>query len=70
MENFKQIDKRDVWARLQADKRVFAVIFKSKAWRTGLKELWHDNWNVHDINKLLSDKEKDIIFFEEIEKEV
>lgn len=67
MENFKQIDKCDVWSRLQAEKKVFAVIFKSGVWRTGLKELWHDNWSVSDINKLLSDKEKDIIFFEEIE---
>jgi hypothetical protein len=67
MENFKQIDKCDVWSHLQADKKVFAVVFKSRVWRTGLKELWHDNWNVRDINKLLSDKEKDIVFFEEIE---
>lgn len=70
VENFKQIDKRDVWAHLQADKKVFAAIFKSKLWRTGIEELWHDDWNVRDINKLLSDKEKDIMFFEEIEKEV
>lgn len=67
MENFKQIDKCDVWAELQAGKAVYAVILKSKVWRTGLKELWHDNWNVRGINKLLSDKEKDIVFYEEIE---
>ena len=67
MENFKSIYRSEVWAHLQAGKKVFAVIFKSRVWRTGLKELWHD-WNVNEINKLLSDKEKDIVFFEEIEE--
>lgn len=69
MENFKQIDICDVWSHLQAGKKVFAVILKSERWRTGVRELWHDNWNVCDINKLLSDKEKNILFFEEIEVE-
>ena len=67
VENFKQINKCDVWTHLQTEKKVFAVIFKSRAWRTGLKELWHD-WNVNEINRLLFDKEKDIVFFEEIEE--
>lgn len=67
MENFKQIDRCDVWSHLQSGKKVIAVILKSRMWRTGIKELWHD-WSVSDINKLLSEKEKNIMFFEEIER--
>ena len=66
VENFKQIDKCDVWAHLQAGKKVYAVIFKSRNWNEGMKELWH-NWNVGQINRLLSDKEKNVIYYEEIE---
>lgn len=51
---------------MQAGKRVYAVIFKSRNWKEGMKELWH-NWNVGQINRLLSDKEKNVIYFEEIE---
>lgn len=67
MENFKSIYRSEVWEHLQSGKKVIAVILKSRAWRTGIKELWHD-WSVSDINKLLSEKEKNIMFFEEIER--
>lgn len=67
MENFKSIYRSEVWEHLQSGKKVIAVILKSRVWRTGIKELWHD-WSVGDINKLLSEKEKNILFFEEIER--
>lgn len=66
MENFKQIEECDVWAHLQAGKKVYAVVLKSRAWKMGIKELWH-NWEVYEINKLLSGVEKNVLFFEEIE---
>lgn len=69
MENFKEIDKCDVWPHLQAGKKIYAVIFKSKRWREGMKELWHD-WDIGAINALLSNEEKNISFYKEIEKEV
>lgn len=66
MENFKQIDKCEVWAHLQAGKAVFAVILRSKNFTENLYDL-RKNWSVMQINRLLSDKEKNIAFFEEIE---
>lgn len=66
MENFKQIDKCDVWSHLQAGKVVHAVIFKSRNFNEGLYDL-RKNWSVNQINRLLCDKEKNITFFEEIE---
>lgn len=66
MENFKEIDKCDVWAHLQAAKAVFAVIFKSRNFNEGLYDL-RKNWSVGQINCLLRDKEKNIAFYEEIE---
>lgn len=68
MEDFKQIDKCDVWAHLQAGKKVYAVIFRSKAWREGLKDLT-SGWSVNEINRLLSDKEKNIVFYEEVKND-
>ena len=65
-ENYKQIDKCDVWLHLQAGKAVYAVILKSKNFRENIYDLRRD-WSVGQINRLLSDKEKNIIFFEEIE---
>lgn len=66
MDNFKQIDKCDVWSHLQAGKAVHAVIFKSRNFNEGLYDL-RKNWSVNQINRLLCDKEKNIEFFEEIE---
>ncbi len=67
MENFKQIDKCDVWAHLQAGKAVYAVILKSKNFGENIYNL-RKQWSVNQINRLLSDKEKDVIFYEEIEE--
>lgn len=66
MENFKQIDKCDAWAHLQAGKAVFAVILKSENFTENLYDL-RKNWSVTQINRLLSDNEKNVVFFEEIE---
>lgn len=66
MENFCPIPKCDVWESLQAGKAVFAVILKSRNFNEGLYDLRKD-WSVGQINRLLSDKEKNIQFFEEIE---
>lgn len=65
MKNFKQIDKCDVWPHLQAGKIVYAVIFKSMKFYTGLENLTNA-WTVTDINKLL--KEENVVFYEEIEE--
>lgn len=64
MEKFKQIDKRDVWLHLQGGKAVFAVIFKSNNFNEGIYYLRKD-WSVTQINELLSNKEKNIVFYEE-----
>lgn len=65
MKNFKQIDKCDVWPKLQDGKRVYAVILRSLLFTEGLNDLTR-NWSVHNINKLLT--EKDVAFYEEITK--
>jgi hypothetical protein len=65
MENFKQIDKCDVWPHLQAGKKVLAVVFKSNYFKVGMKFLYTD-WDVRDINRILSDSEKNVLFYEEI----
>lgn len=66
MENFKQIEKCDVWAHLQAGKAVFAAIFKSSNFNEGIYDL-RNHWNVTQINRLLSDKEKNVVFYDKIE---
>lgn len=66
MENFKQIDKCDVWAHLQAGKKVYVVIFKSGNFNEGLRDLTK-GWYIEQINRVLSDKEKNVVFYEEIE---
>ena len=65
MENFKQIERCDVWPHLQSGKKVFAVIFQSRRFNAGLYKL--RNWDVEQINHLL-EKDKDDVFYEEIEK--
>ena len=65
MENFKQIDKCDVWSHLQAEKVVKAVILKSRNFNEGLYDL-RKNWSVNQINRLLSEKEKNVVFYEEV----
>jgi len=69
MENFKEIDKCDVWPHLQAGKKVYAVVMKSKCFALGIKFLFKE-WDVNDINRILKDDEKNVIFYEEIEKGV
>lgn len=64
MKNFEQIAKCDVWPRLQAGNRVYAVIFKSVLFTEGLNDLTR-NWSVHNINKLLT--EEDVVFYEELQ---
>lgn len=66
MENFKQIEKSDVWAHLQSGKKVCAVVLKSRNFNTCIFDL-RVNWSVPEINKILRDDEKNVIFYEEIE---
>lgn len=67
MENFCVILKGNVWEHLEAGKAVFAVILKSRNFNEGLYDL-RKNWSVSQINRLLSGNEKNVAFFEEIEK--
>lgn len=64
MENFKQLNKCDVWSRLQAGKNVYAVVLKSRNFNEKIYNLRKD-WNVENINILLSDKAKNVAFYEE-----
>jgi len=64
MKNFKQVDKLDVWPKLQDGRRVYVVIFKSVLFTEGLNDLTR-NWSVHNINKLLT--EEDVVFYEELQ---
>lgn len=66
MKNFKQIDKSDVWPKLQAGRKVYAVVFQSALFTEGLNDLTR-KWSVRNINSLL--KDDDVAFFEEIIKE-
>ena len=66
MENFNLLEKCDVWPHLQAGKEVYAVILRSRNFTEGIKELWHDGWTIKQINCLLSDKEKNVVFYEEV----
>lgn len=68
MEDFKQIDKCDVWPHLQAGKKVYVVIFASGHFNTGLKKL-NNSWDVDQINRLLTDKEKNVMFYEEVKND-
>lgn len=63
MKNFKQIDKFDVWPKLQDGKRVYAVIFESVLFTEGVNDLTI-KWPVRNINKLLN--EENVVFYEEI----
>lgn len=69
MENYKRIDKRSVWTRLQAGKKIHVAILKSRRFNEELYNLTK-NWGVEQINTLVSDQEKNVEFFEEIEKGV
>ena len=66
MENFKPIDKHNVWECLQSGGRVYAVVLRSRKWDNGIIEMWHKGYTVEDINSLLSDKEKNVVFYEEV----
>lgn len=65
MKNFKQIDKCDVWPKLQDGKRVYAVCFDAVVYyhERGLFNL-SVRWDVHDINHMLT--EENVVFYEEI----
>ena len=65
MKNFKQIDKCDVWPRLQSGKRVYAVCFDHVNYHheRGLFNLCV-RWDVTDINYILT--EENVVFYEEI----
>lgn len=65
MENFKQINRCDVWPHLQAGKKVYAVVLKSKNFALGIKFLFKE-WDVKDINRIIKDDEKNVVFYEEI----
>lgn len=71
MENFKQIEIFDVWEHLRAGRNVIAVVFRSRQYNEGLRPL--RNWAIADLMKLLekieNGKEKNILFYEEIEVE-
>lgn len=66
MENFKPISKHDVWERLQAGERVYAIVLRSRRWDKGVMEIWHKGYTVENINSLLSDNEKNVVFYEEV----
>lgn len=66
MEKFKPIGKHGVWERLQAGERVYAVILQSREWNSAVLEIWHKGYTVEDINELLSDKEKNVVFYVEV----
>lgn len=69
MENFKPIDKHKVWERLQAGERVYAIVLRSRRWDKGVMEIWHKGYTVEDINSFLSDNEKNVVFYEEVNNE-
>ena len=66
MENFKQIDKCDVWPYLETDKKVFAAVLKSNCFRSDLYDL--TEWDIKNINSLLRevDKKNNTAFFAEV----
>lgn len=66
MENFKPISKHDVWKRLQSGERVYAIVLRSRRWDKGVMEIWHKGYTVEDINSFLSDNEKNVVFYEEV----
>lgn len=68
MENFKPIGKHNVWECLQSGGRVYAIVLRSRKWNKGVMEIWHKGYTVENINSLLSDNEKDVIFYEEVKK--
>lgn len=56
-----EIDKNFVWEYLTAGREVCAVVFVSKCWRSGMKNL--QSMPVSDVNALLADNESDIKYF-------
>lgn len=62
MTNFRKLRKTEVWKRLLREEDVYAVILKSRNWKSGVYNL-RTNWSIHEINILLSDKEEDIDFY-------
>lgn len=68
MKNFRKIRKSEVWKRLVREEDVYAVILKSRNWKSGVYNL-RTNWSIHEINALLSDKEEDIDFYISVKNE-
>ena len=62
MTNFRKLRKTEVWKRLLREEDVYAVILKSRNWKSGVYNL-RTNWSIHEINILLSGKEEDIDFY-------
>ena len=61
----QEIDKTEVWGHLTAKRTVYAVVFKSKCWREGMKNL--QLLPVMDVNAYLADNESEIRYFTESE---
>lgn len=66
MESFKRLDKCDVWPHLQVGKKVYAIVLKSRTFNEKIYNLRKD-YSVDSINSLLSDKEKNVVFYEEVD---
>jgi hypothetical protein len=62
VKNFRKIPRSTVWRRLIREEDVYAVILKSRNWKSGVYNL-RTNWSIHEINSLLSEKEENIDFY-------
>ena len=51
-----------MWRRLIHEEDVYAVILKSRSWKSGVYNL-RTNWSLHEINSLLNEKEENIDFY-------
>lgn len=61
MKDYKEIGKAEVWAHLKLGAKVFAAVFKSSRFNSGVYDL--QNWNVKQILHILSDKELNVSFY-------
>ena len=51
-----------MWRRLLHEEDVYAVILKSRNWKSGVYNL-KTGWSIHMINGLLSEKEENVDFY-------
>lgn len=51
-----------MWGRLLHEEDVYAVILKSRSWKTGVYNL-KTGWSIREINSLLSEKEENVDFY-------